>query len=114
MVFDADACCQSSSILNTPLKQLFMSRSHRIKDLVQRLVEEVQTVDSRFVERSFVSYERIMRDCNWALTNLGFPTPISATENFNRHCDFSVFKKIYSSIKKGTKLSPIVVWTQIR
>lgn len=97
------------------MKQLFISRSRRIKDLVQQLVEDV-TVDTKNLERSFVSFERIMRDCNSALTKLGLPTNAKAIEESKLHQDFSGFEQFFVSIEKEVKtsLTPLVLWTQIR
>ena len=112
MVFDSDI---HRSLDHAPrLKQLFISRSRRIKDLVQKLVEEA-TVDAEHLDRSFVSFERMIRDCNSALTKLGRPA-VSAMEESKLQQNFAEFKDFFISIKKElkTKLTALVVWTQIR
>jgi hypothetical protein len=101
---------------HSPLKQLFISRSSKIKNLVKKLVEDVME-DPPNVERAFSSYERIIRDCNAALTNFGLPTSVPAMEQSKLQQDFSGFKEgFFKGVKKGMKvrLSALVVWTQIR
>lgn len=101
---------------HSPLKQLFISRSSKIKNLVKKLVEDVME-DPPNVERAFSSYERIIRDCNAALTNFGLPTSVPAMEQSKLQQDFSGFKEgFFKAVKKGkkVKLSALVVWTQIR
>ena len=117
MAFDADY--HTSSNQSVQLKQLFISRSRRIKDLVQRLVEEVTVVGNEsHLDRSFLSYERVIHKCNAALTEFGFPSKVHAMDESKFHCDFSEFKEFFLSIKKkDTKtktLAALVVWTQIR
>ena len=110
---------------DTKLKQLFISRSHRIKNLVQKLVDGEMpgvvmddTSKMSTIATDFLTYERIIRDCNENLTRIGQPTSVSSMENAKQERDFSGFKDFFISIKKEMrlkqKLSALVVWTQIR
>ena len=111
MVFDADFYG-----IGAPLKQLFISRSHRIKDLVKGLLEDAVNDESRS-DRLFLSYVRMLRDVNAALTKLGFPVRLSALKESDLQRGFLEFKAdFFLPIKKDlkTKLTALVIWTQIR
>jgi len=113
MVYDATHRTRTG---HSPLKQLFISRSSKIKNLVKKLVEDVMENPPN-VERAFSSYERIMRDCNAALNSFRLPTSVPAIEQSKPQQDFSGFKEgFFKAVKKDmkVKLSALVVWTQIR
>lgn len=113
MVYDATHLRSTGEVA---LKQLFISRSSKIKNWVQRVVE-AEMKDPLGVERDFFSYDRVLHDCNEALTGLGLHTKVPAMEKSKRGRDFSSFRDdFFEGIKKNLKVTvtALVVWTQIR
>jgi len=101
---------------DSTLRQLFIARSRQIKDLVQTLVTGEIDVDQSRIERSFVTYARIVNKCDAAFKKVGKTSSLSAIIE-QRQRDFKDFKEdFFKSIKKEvkTKLSELVIWTQIR
>lgn len=100
----------------TELRQLFVSRSNRIKDLVERLVQEESTVDQSNVDRSFLSYERVIRNCNAAFNRIGIQSALPATGSLQQPRDFADCEDFFRDVKKEVKttLSDLVIWAQIR
>jgi len=113
MVFDVDFHDESKE----PLKQLFVSRSLRIKNLVQRIVlDGCKGSESKF-KSVFRTYDRMIRECNESLIKLGQPTTVTKMEFAALERKFDDFEEqFFLNVKKEMKanLSALVLWTQIR
>ena len=114
MVYDVDFHDEGKE----PLKQLFVSRSPKIKNLVQRFVLDGCKGSEAKFDSVFETYDRMIRECNETLMiKLGQPTTVPKMEFAALERKFDGFEEqFFPSVKKELKvdLSPLVVWTQIR
>jgi ATP-dependent protease HslVU (ClpYQ) peptidase subunit len=113
MVYDVDYHEERKE----PLKQLFVSRSSKIKNLVQGFVLDGCKGSEAKFESVFKTYDRMVRECNETLVKLGQSTTVAKMEFAALERKFDDFEEqFFPSAKKELKvnLSALVVWTQIR
>lgn len=113
MVYDVDFHDEGKE----PLKQLFVSRSPKIKNLVQRFVLDGCKGSEAKFDSMFETYDRMIRECNETLIKLGQPTTVPKMDFAALERKFDGFEEqFFPSVKKELRvnLSPLVVWTQIR
>lgn len=100
-----------------PLKQLFVSRSIRIKNLVQGFVLDGCKGSETKCKSVFEAYDRMIRECKESLGKLGQPTTVTNMQYGALERKFDGFEaEFFPNVKKELKvnLSALVLWTQIR